>query len=340
MTVVNDFDPDHYFFRGLHPSLYLGTASDRYAGWIGQIYSEDRYVGQIIKRSKKVGGKSFEERVLPVSSVEEYFQHFRILEIDYTFYRPLLNEKGEATQSFHVLRAYRDHLKGNDYLFLKVPQIIFAQQLRRGNSYVENHQFLDVRAFIEQFYQPAEELLGGHLKGFIFEQEYQRREKRSTVQDLARLLDGFFDSLPEDDRYHVELRTEKYLSDPIFEVLIKHGIGQVLSHWTWLPPLKKQFAKASRRFFNAGNQMIIRLMTPIGMRYEEAYARAHPFNKLIEGMLQPGMIADTTDLMLQGLEGNVEVNVIINNRVGGNAPQIAQLVSGELKTRNKQGSKR
>lgn len=339
MTGVKDFDPDQYLFRGIHRPLCLGTASDRYAGWVGQIYSEDRYVGQLVKRTNKVGGKSFQEVVLPVSSVEEYFQHFRVLEIDYTFYSPLLSEKGEVTRTFHVLKAYRDLLKSSDYLFLKVPQIIFAQKLRRGTGYVENRQFLDVRAFVDCFYQPARELLGGNLKGFIFEQEYQRREERCSVQDLARLLDGFFGSLPKDDRYHVELRTDTYLSKPIFDVLKKHGVGQVLSHWTWLPPLHKQFAMAGRRFIDAGNQVVIRLMTPIGMRYEAAYAKAHPFNKLLQDMLQPSMITDTAELMVKGLEQNVGVNVLINNRAGGNAPQIAQLVSREFLTRERQGSK-
>jgi hypothetical protein len=40
-----------------------------------------------------------------------------------------------------------------------------------------------------------------------------------------------------------ELRTEEYLTDPVFEVLKKHGVGLVFSHWTWLPPLRKQLAK-------------------------------------------------------------------------------------------------
>ena len=29
-------------FRHLHPNILIGTASDRYAGWIGQIYSKKR----------------------------------------------------------------------------------------------------------------------------------------------------------------------------------------------------------------------------------------------------------------------------------------------------------
>ena len=58
-------DLEKFQFRGLHPLIHMGTASDRYAGWIGQVYSEDRYKGRITERSKKLGGKSYKERVLP-----------------------------------------------------------------------------------------------------------------------------------------------------------------------------------------------------------------------------------------------------------------------------------
>ena len=65
-------------------------ASDRYAGWIGQIYSKERYEKEITRRTHEVGDKSFTEEVLPIGSLTEYFQHFPLLEIGYTFYRPLL----------------------------------------------------------------------------------------------------------------------------------------------------------------------------------------------------------------------------------------------------------
>lgn len=80
----------------------MGTASDRYSGWVAQIYSEPRYQGRMVKRSKKIGGRSFEEVVLPVDSVREYFDHFEILELDYTFYSVLLDAAGEPTRTFQV----------------------------------------------------------------------------------------------------------------------------------------------------------------------------------------------------------------------------------------------
>ena len=93
-------------------------------------------------------------------------------------------------------------------------------------------------------------------------------------------------------------------------------------HWTWLPPLRKQLAKASAEFFNSGNQVGIRLMPPLEMGYEESHARAFPFEKMVPGMLDSEMIEDTAKIVNEAQKDKVQVNLIINNRAGGNAPLI------------------
>ncbi len=321
---------EQFQFRYLHKNVFMGTASDRYVGWIGQIYSAERYIKGITRRAKSVGGKSFVEEVLPVESVEEYFQHFRVLELDFTFYRPLLDKEGRPTQNFHLLSTYCQHLNKEDQIILKVPQTIFARKLRQRGAYVENEQYLKPEIFTRQFYEPALELLAPWLSGFIFEQEYQRKQDRPSPEGLAMELDNFFGTIPEDSRYHVELRTETFLSDPVFSVFEKYGLGQVLSHWTWLPPLSRQYALSGRRFFNAGRSCIIRLMTPRGMRYENAYARAHPFNALVEGMLNRQMVRETAGLMRVAVDHGLQTHIIINNRSGGNAPLIAQQIAKQF----------
>jgi len=323
----NDLDVEGYHFRGLHPDIFIGTASDRYAGWIGQIYSKDLYQGRIIARTRKVGEKSFKETVLPVDSLGEYFDHFPVLEIDYTFYQLLLDPHGTPTQSFHVLKSYREHMTGDDSLILKVPQVVSAQKIRHGSGYAPNETYLNPDIFTHRFYLPATDLLGSHLRGFVFEQEYQRKDERTPAPKLAGALAGFFEAIPGDNRYHIEFRTESYLNRAVFAVLEQFGIGQVLSHWTWLPELSAQFARSGHRFFNSGKEGIVRLMTPLGTRYEDAYARAFPFNRLVEGMLQPRMIDETAELLKEGIRQNVRMNIIINNRAGGNAPRIAQLIA-------------
>jgi hypothetical protein len=252
------------------------------------------------------------------------------LELNFTFYRPLLDNDQQPTQNYQVLKTYAGHLKENDRIILKVPQMITAQKIHRGEQYIENSAYLNPKIFTEEFYKPAVNLLGANLTGFIFEQEYQRKEDRVSVVKMAHDLDRFFNQIPKDSRYHLELRTDLYLRDQVFEVLARYGIGQVLSHWTWLPPLRKQLAKADGRFFNAGNELVIRLMTPLNMRYEDAYARAFPFDKLVEGMLQPEMILETVEILKTAVERGVLVNLIVNNRAGGNVPLIAREIAERL----------
>jgi uncharacterized protein YecE (DUF72 family) len=327
-----DSDIEKFLFRDLHSGVSLGTASDRYAGWLGQVYSPERFAGKISKRSKTVGGQTVTEELLPVESVQEYFQHFTVLELDFTFYSLLLDDHSNPTPTLRVLETYRKHLKESDRFVIKVPQTIFAQKLWRGGKFAENPGYLNADIFVHKFYAPAQELLGPILQGLIFEQEYQAKKERPAPDLFVSALDRFFGQIPKDDRYHVEVRTEALLTKAYFEVLEKHGIGQVLSHWTWLPPLRKQLAKASGRFFNAGKQMIVRLMTPIGMRYEEAYLKAFPFDKLVEGMMSPRMPEETAEVMVEAIKQGVQANVIINNRAGGNAPLIAQKVAERFLT--------
>ncbi len=71
-------------------------------------------------------------------------------------------------------------------------------------------------------------------------------------------------------------------------------------------------------------------MTPRGMRYEDAYAKASPFDKLADGLLQPQMIRETAGLMRHAVENSIETNILINNRAGGNAPLIAQQLAMEF----------
>jgi len=326
----NTFDIDKFQFRGLHPDVFLGTASDRYAGWLGQIYTPERYVGRITKRSHDVGGKTFAEEVLPVESVAEYFDHFRVVELDFTFYRPIADSAGKPTQTHQILRQYRQHLRESDRIILKVPQVVFAQKLRRGSGFTANPDYLQPDLFIRQFYEPATDLFGSLLTAMVFEQEYQRQSDRREPLDFARDLHAFFGAIPPDQRYQVELRTESYLAAPVFEVFRKYRVGQVLSHWTWLPPLQRQFDLAGRTFLNSGGQSVVRLMTPRNIRYEDAYARAHPFNRQVDGMMNVRMLEETVQLMHTAIREQVQINIIVNNRAGGNAPVIAQHIAGRF----------
>jgi len=227
-------------------------------------------------------------------------------------------------------------MKEGYFVLLKAPPIVIARKLRRGSAFVENENYLNAEIFTKQFYNPAIDILGPCLTGIIFEQEYHVKNDRIPIPKFARDLDEFFGKIPKDKRYHIELRTEAYLAEPVFAVLKKHGVGLVFSHWTWLPPLRKRFAEAGTEFFNSGNQVVIRLITPLRMSYEESYAKAFPFHKMIPGMLDPEMIEDTAKIVNEAQKDKVQVNLIINNRAGGNAPLIAEKIADRLHNEKQQ----
>ena len=110
-------------------------------------------------------------------------------------------------------------------------------------------------------------------------------------------------------------------------MLYNRGIGHVLSHWTWLPSLRKQFLKARKSFYNSGRQSIIRLLTPLKMSYNESFTKTFPFNQQVEDLINPEMINDTIEVINDGIKAGVYTNVILNNRVNGNAPTLAHEIA-------------
>jgi hypothetical protein len=318
-------------FRDIHARLFLGTMSDRYSGWLGQIYTPERYQGRITSRPKNLRGRRFVEEVLPVESVSEYFEHFPVLEMDFTFYRPLLDPKGEPTPNYHVLRAYRQHMSKKDRVFVKVPQSVCARKLFRGGAHVPNPDYLDADLYTNQFYEPACTILGETLHGLIFEQEYQRRDGQTAPARAAEEWDRFFSDIPPDPRRHLEIRTERLLGDSLFGVLEKHGVGQVLSHWTWLPSLRRQAELSEGGLRSEDGAQVIRLVTPRRKTYEETYSAAFPFDAMVEGMLHESTVEETVEIIRGVVQRGSRLYLFINNRAGGNAPLIAQRIAREFK---------
>jgi len=324
---------DHYNFHGIHPHVRFGTASDRYAGWLGQIYPEDVYAQQVSSRTRTLQGQSFEERQVPVASVRDYFKHFEVLELDFTFYRPLL-EEGDPSSSYFVLSKYLVYAPDDAAFLLKAPQQFFARTLRRKGSYVENPNFLDAESYIDTFHEPAVELVGDRLDGIIFQQEYQRVADSPSPSENVERLDTFFSTLPNDAQFHLELRSEHLLSSDYFDWLDTRGLGFVFSHWTWLPAIREQWARCGERFTAANDQVIARLLTPRNTKYADAYAEAYPFDAPVPALSETEqahkMVLDTTALAYRAEAENALLNVVANNRAWGNAPDLARTIAHRI----------
>lgn len=316
-------DLEKYDFRHVHPCLRFGTTSDRYAGWIGQIYPENTY--KINSRSRKLGGKSYREETVPVTSVADYFEHFGCLEIDFTFYRTLLNREGEPTNNYFVLRRYAEHSPDSARFFLKAPQAYAARRIRTTQSYEENDSYLHFDGFIERFLKPCRDILGNRLAGVIFEQEYQRKSDSPSNEENIATLDSFFRQLPDSPQMHLELRSPHLITPEYVAWLKDRGLGFVYSHWTWLPPLKRQWERVEG-FPATDGQGVVRLLTPLRMPYARAYAHAHPFDKpapeLVDHASANRMIDDSNALIFKAIEAGQVLNILVNNRAWGNAPAL------------------
>ena len=282
-------------------------------------------------RRRKLAGKTFEEATVPIESVRDYFDHFEVLELDFTFYRPLV-EEGKASSNYFVLQQYADHAPAQARFFLKAPQPFFARKLRRSRGgkahYEENPQFLNAEAYVTGFLEPACAILGDRLAGIIFEQEYQRKsEAPDPIENVAE-LDAFFRQVNGRVQNHIEIRSPFLLVPEYFHWLRERGIGFVFSHWTWLPPLRQQWKLCGESFTAADRNVVARLLTPLKVPYAKAYATAHPFDRPVAEIADTrgarDMILDVTALIYRAEAAGYVVNVINNNRAYGNAPELGR----------------
>lgn len=331
-------DAARFDFRRIHEHLRFGTASDRYAAWIDQIYPRDVWAGEVKTRKKRSGAETFEERMLPIASVEDYFLHFSVLELDFTFYRPLVEADGKPSNTLFTLQQYADYAPANARFLLKAPQAFSARTLRQRvdgrTQYVDNPDYLDAQAYTDRFLVPALGALGPRMVGVLFEQEYARRSESPSPDGFIGELDGFFQDVPDSVPTHLEIRSAHLLTPAYFAWLESRGLGFVFSHWTWLPSLKEQWLLTGERFTEASGEAVVRLLNPRDMRYGEAFALAYPFEGPAPGLADTPqarqMIDEVTALAYKAIWKGINLNVIANNRAWGNSPDLARTVTNRF----------
>jgi uncharacterized protein YecE (DUF72 family) len=326
-------------FRHVHPSVRFGTASDRYAGWIGQIYDE-RWSAHVSTRYRKLGKKSYKERTVPTESAADFFSHFSVLEMDFTFYRPLKEDDGSPSSNYHVIERYLEDAPSNASFLVKAPQSICSPFLPGTGR---NEDYLNAKKYVEQFQEPLIDLMGDQLRGIIFEQGYRPVRSSPPAPELVEHLDRFFEMVGDSPQIHLEVRSPHLLTPLYFDWLETKGLGFVYSHWTWLPSIKSQWEK-SGRFTAADRNAVLRLLTPRKMKYADAYALAYPFDQVVpelsEAFGAKEMIDDSAALAFKAIEQKATIDVIANNRAWGNAPELAAEVARrilEVERRRRQG---
>ena len=327
-----------YDVREVHPNLRIGTASDRFAAWLGQVYPVDVWAGEVVSRPKKTSRGTFEERLLPMGSVADYFEHFSILELDFTYYRPLRTAAGAEEAGMHILRQYAEQAPPEPSILLKCPAPFFAR-VRRSSSggqvrYEPNPTYLDADAYVRQFHEPALEILGDRLAGVIFEQEYGRVADTPPVEEVVADLDTFFARIPSDVQPHLELRSPHLLQPPYFDWLAERGLGFVFALWQYLPSIREQWKACGERLTAADGNVVCRILSQRGMSFEDAYAQAYPFEETVAAWENAPevrqMVLDTVALLYRCEAADATLHLVLNNRATGNAPDLARRIAARV----------
>lgn len=286
--------------------VYIGTSSWKYEGWLGTVYSPERYQAR-----RRLSKKKFESKCL-----REYAETFPAVGGDFSFYQ-------------FPSREFWSHLFGQtpaSFVFgLKVPEEVTVPRWPSHARYgaragTANEHFLNAalleRAFLQHLESHREQV--GVL---IFEfGTFSKSEFPSVREFLARLV-RLLDALPQSWRYAVEVRNPEYLLPEYFSALTQRNVAHVFNAWTRMPTLADQIALPGS--FTA-DFTVVRALLKRGRSYERAVSMFEPYREIQEpddaGREAIQKIIERT------LRTRKRAYIFVNNRLEGNAPSTIEAV--------------
>jgi uncharacterized protein YecE (DUF72 family) len=282
-------------------SLYFGTSSWKYPGWLGSIYSDGRYRGR----------RGFSQKTFDAKCLTEYAETFPIVGGDFSFYR--FYEESYWKRLFAQTPA-------NFQFVLKVPQEITAPawpKLARHGPLAgrRNASFLDADVLRSQFIDPLKPYRE-QIGAVVFEfGEFASALYPNGARDFVNDLGPFLGKLPSGFLYAVELRNADYLDRAYFQCLGDHGVAHVFNSWTKMPPLAEQLNIDEA--FTADFTVCRALLRP-GRTYEQAVGRFQPYDRIQDPY--PEGRAALSQLMRRARTERRKAFVVVNNRFEGHSP--------------------
>ena len=282
-------------------NLYLGTSSWKYEGWLGQIYTPQRYLvrGQFSR-------KRFEQECLT-----EYAETFPIVCGDFSFYqfppRELWNKLfGTAPDKLRFAFKAPDEITART----------FPAHPRYGNrANLRNPNFLNADLLREEFLR----LLTPYqhrVAVIIFEFSAFVPGAFGGPAHFSELLSRFLSLLPRGFRYAVEIRNPDFLEPVYLEALRGHGVAHVFNSWTRMPPVKEQL-QIPEVF--TSDFTVTRALLRAGRPYEEAVRLFSPYQSVQEPNAE---VRDALrNLLIRGKQRSEPTYIFVNNRLEGNAPE-------------------
>jgi len=281
-------------------NIFIGGSSWKYEGWLGQIYSRERYLSR---------GK-FSKRIFEAECLSEYAETFPAVCGDFAFYQ-FPTPEFWARLFAHVPEGFRFAFKVPEQITCKV----FPIHARYGDlAGKDNETFLDPHVFHEMFVRPLEP----HRRKtalLIFEFGAFSRRSFAGVAEFVERLDPFLAHLPPDFRYAVEIRNPDYLDRDYFACLRAHNVAHVYNAWAKMPELKHQIAIPDSA---TADFQVCRALLRRGRVYEEAVDTFAPYTHVQDP--NPEARESMKVLIGRARENKEFLFLFVNNRLEGNAP--------------------
>lgn len=282
--------------------VFIGTSSWKYEGWLGQLYTPERY-----HYAGKVAASRFAR-----DSLREYAEVFKTVCVDAAYYgfprRSYL--EGLAEQ---VPEDFRFGLKVTDAITIKKFPNLERFGAKAGR---QNADFLNADLFATGFLgvcEPIREKIGVLMFEFsrFWPGDYEHG------RDFVEALDQFFAKLPRGWPYAVEMRNRLWLAPAYFDCLARHGIAHVFNSWEAMPSVDEQMALPGSVTQPA--LVAARFLLKPGRKYEQAVQAFAPYSQTREA-LEPARQAGA-ELIRQGKAAGAQRKTLIfvNNRLEGNA---------------------
>ncbi len=287
----------------------FGTSTWAYEGWHGLVYKQV-YPKSRFKQDCLAEYARYSYRGAPL---------FQTVGLDQTFYRPptenqLTHYASQLPPGFEMCSKVWEELT--------IPR--FADHPRYGaKAGQRNPRFLDAELFRDLVLAPYERAFRDHTGPFIF--EFQRTGMEP--QEFLPRLDEFLGQLPRRYAYAIEVRNQRLLGAEYQAVLATHGAAHVYNHWTYMPALAVQHKTLGDTF--TAPFVLLRLLTPRLVKYEEAVTRAEPYNRIVEELKE--MRTEATQLIQQAVKENRRAYVLVNNRAEGCAPITIQALADRIR---------
>ncbi|MBM3784679.1 MAG: DUF72 domain-containing protein [Acidobacteria bacterium] len=290
--------------------IFIGTSSWKYEGWLGQIYSPERYFTR-----GKFSQKKFDDTCL-----EEYGETFPAVCGDFSFYQ---------FPSDEYWRKLFGSAPATLQFAFKVPEEITVKKWPTHARYgrragLENENFLNPEVFTKLFLEPLTPY-GKRAAVFIFEFGTFAKSAFPSVHEFLAALEPFLAALPRGPRYSVEIRNAEYLCPEYFALLRKYETAHVFNGWTRMPDLPAQTKIEAA--YTAGFT-VTRALLRRGRAYEEAVQSFSPYNETKDPV--PESREALRELIQRSLGSRRPAYIFVNNRFEGNAPRTIEAIVEDI----------